>query len=122
MGNQTFNIWGNEMPTNQSNDISDSCTYIGQFKNSMFHGYGKLILPDGTIYEGHWEMGQKHGNGTLQRPSLKKSTFLNQIREKALNKWEIEIYEGEFQNDLINGKGKLTYPDGTEYKGKFMNE
>lgn len=34
----------------------------------------------------------------------------------------MEIYEGEFFHDSINGKGKMQYPDGTEYKGTFKNE
>ena len=30
-------------------------------------------------------------------------------------------YEGEFFNDIKQGKGKMTFPDGTIHEGNFVN-
>ena len=32
-----------------------------------------------------------------------------------------EIYEGEFDNDLPNGQGKILYTDGRSYEGGFRD-
>ena len=34
-----------------------SSSYVGEFKDSMFHGKGKLIFKDGKIIEGEWVHG-----------------------------------------------------------------
>lgn len=31
------------------------------------------------------------------------------------------IYEGNWTQDIPNGKGKETYPDGAVYEGNFVN-
>ena len=35
----------------------DGRVYVGNFKNSKFHGQGKIILPNGNVLEGTWEDG-----------------------------------------------------------------
>lgn len=61
-------------------------------------------MSDGTVYEGDWIMGQKHGMGQL---TMSDGSF----------------YIGEFQRDLFNGKGQLKYgPNQSEfYNGNFKN-
>ena len=43
--------------------------YVGAFKNALFHGYGKLTMPNGTYYEGYWKEGRKQGEGLLKEPT-----------------------------------------------------
>ena len=31
----------------------------------------------------------------------------------------VNIYEGEWKNDLFHGKGTYTYPDGENYVGEW---
>jgi hypothetical protein len=31
------------------------------------------------------------------------------------------MYEGTFKNDMFNGTGTLTYPNGYKWEGKFQN-
>ena len=31
------------------------------------------------------------------------------------------VYEGGWQNGIMHGQGKLTYPDGNFYKGEWKN-
>ncbi len=42
--------------------------YIGEWKNSSWHGQGTLTSPDGSQYSGEWKDGKKHGKGTLTSP------------------------------------------------------
>ena len=38
----------------------------GEFKDGkIFNGHGSLLLPTGTVFEGGWVEGKKHGSGTL---------------------------------------------------------
>ena len=32
-----------------------------------------------------------------------------------------KIYEGEIKNDKIEGKGKMMYPNGSDYYGDWKN-
>ena len=32
------------------------------------------------------------------------------------------IYEGEFKDDELNGKGKITFRSGTIYEGEFKDD
>lgn len=43
---------------------SDGTVYKGQVKNdSIRHGYGVQVWPDGGKYEGYWQDGVAHGRG-----------------------------------------------------------
>jgi hypothetical protein len=52
-------------------------------------------------YEGEMKDNRKHGKGTL--------------------KYNGNEYTGYFKNDLFDGKGKLTFADGTVFEGNFTN-
>lgn len=40
--------------------------YRGGFKKDLYHGYGTLRYPNGSIkYEGEYRNGVRHGTGTL---------------------------------------------------------
>ena len=34
---------------------SDGVIYVGDFKDGLFHGHGKIIYPDGREWEGDWQ-------------------------------------------------------------------
>lgn len=67
--------------TGSSNLEKETCYYVGGFKNALFHGYGKLTMPDGTYYEGNWVDGLKHGSGKLERPLKSPKISYNQMLE-----------------------------------------
>lgn len=69
------------------------------------HGYGIYTWPDEAVYEGTFKTNKRHGKGKL---IYGKSSKLN-----------LE-YEGEFQEDLRWGFGKLTTVKGV-YEGHFQN-
>lgn len=47
----------------------DGKKYIGEYKDDLKHGIGKMEYPDGKIYEGEWEAGKRHGKGKLTLPT-----------------------------------------------------
>jgi hypothetical protein len=91
----------------------DGGQYKGQIANNKPFGKGTLICKKQTKsentgsmgnvdyhYEGEWEYGEKHGQGTL------------------INKTENYTYKGEFQHNKMTGKGELETSKGV-YKGNF---
>ena len=62
--------------------------------NNLREGFGKLYLPDGSIYKGFFHNNKMEGRGR----------YLN------INGY---VYEGDFKNDLSNGYGKYISLDGT---------
>lgn len=63
---------------------------MGEFSDGKLHGRGKLVWPDGVIYEGEFKKGLKDGYGvqTLADGSA---------------------YQGNFSGGLEDGKGTITY-------------
>ena len=75
--------------------------YIGDTKNGIKDGYGKLLSKNGEIYLGQWKNGEKKGKGSLRKCK------------------EI-IYEGDFYFDKPEGFGKYYYKNGNFYLGQFI--
>ena len=42
---------------------SNGMCYIGQFRNGVTNGKGKLISKDGSYFDGYWLNGEKSGVG-----------------------------------------------------------
>lgn len=76
--------------------------YLGELKNSKPHGWGKLLLPNGTKYAGEWKDGTPQGRGTITYPSG-------------------GIYEGMNKSGRRDGYGAYTGPDGTVLSGLWGN-
>ena len=129
----------------KDNDAFD--IYIGEIKNSIFNGKGKLISANGAIYEGDFEDGERNGNGkitfedgTIYEGQIEKDELNGKGKMTWTNGYEYEgdfdknklsgngilkgskgdIYEGEFLNNLFNGKGKYQYHNGNSFEGQFL--
>ena len=77
--------------------------YIGEVDlNYNRNGYGILYTLNNEKYEGYWERNEIKGKG------------------RFTDKNEEYTYEGEFINNIINGKGEKYY-DNYMYKGEFLN-
>ena len=82
--------------------------YIGQIKNGLPHGQGKLYYAHGGIYDGDWNEGERHGVGYYTYSDGRKSCGMYQ-RGKKFGKMTItcpngDIYEGIFKNGKPLGK------------------
>lgn len=132
-----------------NNDITMDSLYIGHINiNNVRHGYGSLLIKNGSKYTGYWLNGEFSGYGTLitKNGTLYQGFFTNwklsgQGIKKTLNHYNYEgnfenflrqglgveeteqhIYRGEFKNDQKTGKGEVTYKKGNEYyKGEFKD-
>lgn len=74
--------------------------YKGNFKNSIFEGYGVLKFANGNIYEGNFSQGNIEGKG--------KMTF-----------YDGNIYSGDWTKEKMSGNGKYYFKNGTKYEGQF---
>lgn len=88
------------LSTNKNNVPS---IYIGQVTfDNIRHGYGILIVKNGSKYKGYWNNGEFSGYGSV-------------ITYKG------NYYEGSFYNWQLNGKGIKRTIEGNVYKGNFVN-
>lgn len=64
-------------------------------------GHGKLLMSDGSFYEGEFNNGEISGSG--------------------VRKWTStgNIYEGEFFRGELTGKGTMKYSNGSIYEGDW---
>lgn len=81
---------------------SDSSIYVGDWLNGTpsTEKKGTMNRPDGSMYEGTWLAGKKHGYG------------------RQINADRTE-YVGQFANGYAHGDGKLTMLDGSTFEGRF---
>lgn len=69
-------------------------------KSDLRYEWAKIILDDGSIYEGECVKGIGQGYGTR--------TYMNG-----------QIDKGKFFFNELNGQGKRIFPDGKIYEGEF---
>lgn len=65
------------------------------------HGKGVLKNRNEIVYQGEFVRGQKSGYGIFKTAE--------------------GTYEGNFDNDLLNGEGAFVWNDGKVYEGTFKN-
>ena len=100
---------------------SDGRKYVGDWKNDVMQGRGKLSHPDGSTYEGEFHHGVFHGQGRFTWANgTYEGTFVNGKREKhgKYSWFDGRVYEGEWQDDKRNGKGTYIHQDGSKYEGE----
>ena len=74
--------------------LNDGTKYMGEFENGLCHGLGVMTFADGSKYEGEFHQGKYNGLGVFTRCDRMK-------------------YEGEFKDGKVLGRGLLTFTDGT---------
>ena len=101
-------------------------------------GYGKLIWPDGSSFEGYWLNGQSCGLGVFRTQEhssevyegywqLDRQTNLSVFRHNAGQNIENELNAIDSRqdiseitgNDRQNGRGVEVWSDGSYYHGNF---
>lgn len=76
----------------------------GNYKDGMKTGFGKMIFPNGDIYEGEWLEDKIHGEGSY---TYKKSG---------------DIYSGSWSNGKKCGQGRYEYAaDSSQLVGEWVD-
>ena len=55
--------------------LPDGSVYDGEFQDGKFHGLGRFTSPDGSLYEGQFQDGKFHGEGTFTPPKEKGTSY-----------------------------------------------
>ena len=125
-GGAKFGILTNEIDKSRPCEISfsDGTKYIGEVRNNVLAGKGKITFPSGNKYEGGISFGLRHGNGIYRDGNglLYEGEFVHGVKEGygRMKKGNI-TYEGTFHNGAIDGYGRLTWDNGDQYEGEFKN-
>ena len=98
---------------------------IGMWKNDKFTGWGRESRCNGDTFEGRFENGLINGKGIFM--NSKNSKYIGDF--KNMKRWgkgklatDKIIYEGEFYNNMIHGKGRIKFlKNSVEYIGNFNN-
>ena len=105
--------------------IFNNARYIGEIKDELPHGKGKIMYMNGVVYEGELKEGRRNGFGKLYYGCRGVGLGCG-AGHKGL-------YIGEWQNGKKHGKGKeitdgrqfswniLTSPHSAYYEGTYVN-
>ena len=98
--------------------------YEGGLKNHRLHGKGVMRFSDGRVFEGKYSNGQMYqGKMTYQDGSMYDGSWLDGTRHghgKCIFVDNSE-YEGEFREGDFHGQGQMTWNDGGFYVGEWRD-
>jgi len=107
---------------------NDGNIYVGQWKDGKKNGFGTITLPDGRKYSGQWKDGYWNGQGALYNSNGKidkKGNWVNGYYVINNVKYDSPFIYSEngscMSGDCMNGKGIMTWPNGSKYEGKWEN-
>ncbi|MDX2249725.1 MAG: hypothetical protein SF052_23275 [Bacteroidia bacterium] len=106
-----------------TNHVGESFEYEGELTDLKPQGQGIAIFPDGSTYEGHWEMGLRDSFG-VWKDTLGGRYEGEWVEGSRQGKGKFvfpdgSIYEGSWRKDEFHGQGTLTYADGSKYSGTW---
>ncbi|KAL1020787.1 hypothetical protein UPYG_G00004670 [Umbra pygmaea] len=105
--------------------IRNSQYYVGEVKNLIRNGFGVYVYPNSFFrYEGEWNMGEKHGHGKLlmKDGSYYEGEFAHgEIEGNGSRFWAKtgDFYSGQFSGGELHGWGVLQKRSGARYAGDF---
>ena len=109
----------------------DGTVYTGELKNGKPEGQGTLTDPKGTYQKGEWRDGKAYRvTGTCVLPDGTKEVGTwnddGTTCGGTISFTDGRIYKGDWvivegQTDLPYGTGSMTWPDGRQYTGHFVN-
>jgi hypothetical protein len=101
--------------------------YIGDFKDNQYNNFG-IYSSQNYIYCGDYVNNSKEGNcltqskkdGSLYQGAITANTFQGFGQYIYPKNGIHTTYEGEFKNNMIDGKGTLVFENGDKYAGEFL--
>lgn len=114
-------------PTRKEMNYDDG-VYVGAALGNRPHGFGTRFFTNGNKYEGNWEMGVKHGQGTFHYDGA--GDWTGEWRKNApWNGSGVYVfeshgstmrYEGKLVNGLLTGQCKIFRNNNLESDGEFF--
>ena len=102
---------------------------MGNYSFGKPDGQGVYKWKNGSIYQGEFKEGLKHGYGEWKK--VQNSTKCNHFEGYYMFDkknghgqftWESgNIYKGNYRDDERNGYGEMYWTDGSVYKGEWVN-
>ena len=95
--------------------------YEGQWNAGKKHGHGKLLMRDGSFYEGEFKDGEITGHGfkywSSSRNTYSGQFFLGELEGDGIMRYsDGSVYEGQWQNNKREGKNNFGVTDHTYAK------
>ncbi|POM81354.1 Hypothetical protein PHPALM_689 [Phytophthora palmivora] len=90
-------------------------TYSGQWRANAFHGTGQYTDAEGSIYEGEFVQGKKHGVGKVIAPVV-------EVQSDCTIQNHTEQYSGEWRDGCREGLGDAIFADGSRYSGQWKDD
>ena len=109
----------------ETGDDGNKKIYIGNLKNYKKEGKGKIICKN-YVYEGDFVNDKKHGKGKLEYND-NGNKYEGEFNNDDINGYGLytfknkHTYKGQFSNGLFHGKGLYKWPDGCYFKGEYIN-
>jgi len=111
-------------------------SYFGAFNNGLRSGHGTYTWANGNRYIGNWSNNAINGNGVFYftNGTIITGNFVNgQVNGFAKSSYtdkfdyskqhpdcnNVVAYEGQWLNNSFNGKGTITYKNGSKKSGEF---
>lgn len=95
--------------------LADCSKYWGRFKEGKFNGYGIVLAADGKLLEKGL-----WENGALTDKGECKGNCVN--GRGTLSYGDGSEYTGSFKNRMFHGQGRMTWPGGDSFEGKWEND
>ena len=102
----------------------DGSIYSGSFYGGYPQGNGRETFIDESFFEGYYFKGKKkYGKFIWKNKNSYEGNFDNDLfNGKGIYKWgDKKMYDGNWKDGKMNGKGKLTFYDGSYYEGDFVD-
>ncbi|XP_046895291.1 MORN repeat-containing protein 1-like [Hypomesus transpacificus] len=115
------------MAGNVKNQKRNPSCYVGEAKNLLRNGFGMYVYPNSFFrYEGQWDMGEKHGHGKLlmKDGSYYEGDFSHgEIEGNGKRFWAKtgHTYSGQFSKGELHGYGAMERANGERYEGEFSS-
>ena len=128
---------GQGTTTFYNEDGSLSSKYEAEYHNDEINGLAKVTFSNGDELEGRlkgydavgpvvYRYGQKRGDQSIagwtyegELPVID-NTYIRQGHGRLIAP-DGTVYEGEFQNDMMEGRFMITYPDGRKEEAQYAN-
>jgi len=122
---QSFGTYIWMAPASEEDEtLVEKAKFAGDYKDGLKSGNGKMVYPNGDIYEGEWGEDKMHGEGTY---TYKKSGDIYSGTWASNKKNGEGTYEYAVDSSMVSGTwvegqitaGKWTLKGAAEYDGEF---